>query len=182
VMLLPSGTLCRNGSRPTRGDGFGRRCLDLAGGGRAGACLLEGGRRYILDIDRFEAVLGDAKRHRSAFVIASPDRERATSADLLQQAGADEFVDDLSGGFAFKVRRQLNSTIIALRSRGQNDELRIGKFRHRDPPSRWCGIVCRHHHSPTLAMQPAGQDPETRPVPGRSHYRSVRVRMPVLSG
>ena len=61
------------------------------------------------------------------FVIASPDRERATGADLLQQAGADELIDDLSGGFAFKVRRQFNSAIIALRSRGQNDELRIGK-------------------------------------------------------
>jgi hypothetical protein len=25
---------------------------------------------------------------------------------------------------------------------------------------------CRHHHNPTLAMQPAGQDPEARLVPG----------------
>ncbi len=31
---------------------------------------------------------------------------------------------------------------------------------------RWCGVVCRHHHSPTLAMQPAGQDPEARLGPG----------------
>jgi hypothetical protein len=45
-------------------------------------------RCLILDIDRFEAGLGDAKGHRFA-VIASPDRERATGADLLQQAGAD---------------------------------------------------------------------------------------------
>jgi hypothetical protein len=74
--------------------------------------------------------------------------------------------DNLSGDFALDVRRQFNSTIIALRSRGQNDELRIGKFCHRDPPLRWCGVVCRHHHSPTVAMQPAGQDPEARVVPG----------------
>jgi len=47
----------------------------------------------------------------------------------------------------------------------------------------WCGVVRRHHHSPTLAMQPAGQDPEARPVLGtRSQYRSVQVRMPVFSG
>jgi hypothetical protein len=90
------------------------------------ACLLGSG-RLILDIDCFEAVLGDAKRHRSAFVVASPDRERATGADLLQQAGADELIDNLSSGLAFNVCRQFNSAIIALRSRGQNDELRIGK-------------------------------------------------------
>src|SRR5437660_364256 len=165
-MLLTSGPLCRNGSRRTRGDGFGRRCLDLAGGGRAGARLLESGRRLILDIYCYEAILGDAKRHRSAFVIASPDRERPTGADLLQQAGADELIDSLSGGFAFKVRRQFNSAIIALRSRGQNDELRIGESCHRDPPLGWCGVVCRHHRSPTSAMRPAGQDPEARLMPG----------------
>jgi hypothetical protein len=32
---------------------------------------------------------GDAKDHRSTFIIASPDRERATGADLLQQVGAE---------------------------------------------------------------------------------------------
>jgi hypothetical protein len=68
-----------------------------------------------------------AKRHRSTFVIASPDRERASGADLLQQAAADELIDNLAGGFAFDIRRQFDSTIVALRSRGQNDELRIGK-------------------------------------------------------
>ncbi len=94
----------------------------------ADAWLLGTGCRLILDINRFEAVLGDAKRHRSAAVIASPDRERATRSDLLQQVRADELVDDLSGGFAPDVSRQFNPAIIALRSRGQNDELRIGKF------------------------------------------------------
>ena len=84
-------------------------------------------RRLILDIDRFEAGLGDAERHRSAVVIASPDRERATGADLLQQASAHELIDDLACCSAFEVRREFNSAIIALRSRGQNDELRIGK-------------------------------------------------------
>jgi hypothetical protein len=49
------------------------------GGSRADACLLGSGRRLILDIDRLEAGLGDAKRHSSAVVIASPDRERATA-------------------------------------------------------------------------------------------------------
>jgi hypothetical protein len=43
-----------------------------------------------------------------------PDLERTTGADLLQQAGADELFDSLSGGFAFDVRRQFNSAIIAL--------------------------------------------------------------------
>ena len=127
-MLLPSGLLRRNGNLLAGGDGLGCRCFDFARDrSRADACLLGSGHRLILDIDRFEAVLGDAKRHRSTFVIASPDRERASGADLLQQAGADELIDSLSGGFALDVRRQFNSAIIALRSRGQNDELRIGK-------------------------------------------------------
>jgi hypothetical protein len=47
VMLLTSGTLCRNGSRPARGDGFGRRCFDLAGGSRADARFLGSGRQSM---------------------------------------------------------------------------------------------------------------------------------------
>src|SRR5207247_4333894 len=121
-MLFTSGLLCCNGTPLAGGDGVGRRCLDFAGVSRADARLLGSGRRLILDIDRFEAGLRDAKRHRSAFVIASPERERATRSDLLQQSGADQLVDNLSGGFTLKVR---DSAIIALRSRGQNDELRI---------------------------------------------------------
>jgi hypothetical protein len=77
-MLLPSGFLCRNGNPLAGGDDLG------CGWSGADACLLGSGRRHILDIDGFEAVLGDAKRHRSAVVIASPDRERASGADLLQ--------------------------------------------------------------------------------------------------
>jgi tRNA U54 and U55 pseudouridine synthase Pus10 len=59
-MLLVSGLLCCNGTPLAGGDGVGRRCLDFAGKGRADARLLGSGRRLILDIDRFEAVLGDA--------------------------------------------------------------------------------------------------------------------------
>ena len=69
--------------------------------------------RLIPGVDRFEPVLRDAKRHRAAFVVASPDRKRASGADLLQQAGADELINNLSGGFAFDVRRRFNSAIIA---------------------------------------------------------------------
>ena len=68
--------------------------------------------------NRFEAVLGDAERHRSTVVIAAPDRERTRGADLLQQVGADELIDSLSGGFARDIRRQFNSAIFAPRSRG----------------------------------------------------------------
>src|SRR6516165_7127019 len=70
-----------------------------------------------------------AEKSTQADVIwSSPDRERATGADLLQQAGADQLIDNLSGGFAFNVRRQFNSAIVALRSRGQNDELTYPRF------------------------------------------------------
>jgi hypothetical protein len=58
-----------NGNLLARGDGFGRRLFDFAGGSIAeDACLLGSGRRLILDVDRFEAILGDAKRHRSRVV------------------------------------------------------------------------------------------------------------------
>jgi hypothetical protein len=128
MMLLASGLLCCNGNLPAGGDAFGCRWFDFApGGSRADACLLGSGHRLTHGADRFEAGLGDPKRHRSAIVIAAPDRERASSAELLQQAGADELIENLSGGFAFDIRRQFNSAIIALRSRGQNDELRIGE-------------------------------------------------------
>jgi hypothetical protein len=41
------------------------------------ACLGGSGHRLVtLDVDRIEAVLGDAKRHRCTVVIAAPDRER----------------------------------------------------------------------------------------------------------
>jgi hypothetical protein len=87
------------------------------GGSRADACLLGGGLRLAVDVDRFEALLGEAKRHRPIAVIAAPDRERAGGADLLQQAGADELISSLAGRFAIDVRRQFNSAIIALRGR-----------------------------------------------------------------
>jgi hypothetical protein len=52
--------------------------------------------------------------------------EQSGSPNLFQQAGADELIDNLSGGFALNIRRQFKGAIIALRSRGQNDELRMG--------------------------------------------------------
>jgi hypothetical protein len=58
----------------------------------------------ILDIDRLEAFLVMQKRHRPAFVIAPADRERAIGTDLLQQARANQLVDDLSGSFPFEFR------------------------------------------------------------------------------
>src|SRR5260221_11377145 len=112
-MLFTSGLLCCNGTPLAGGDGVGRRCLDFAGGSRADVRLLGSGRRLILDVDRFEAGLGDAKRHGSSFVIATPDRAGATSADLLQPPGPDERSDALSGGFALKVCRQFNSAVLA---------------------------------------------------------------------
>src|SRR5260370_25080308 len=105
MMLFTSGRLGRNGNPLAGGESFGCRWFDFAGGGRADARLLASGRRRILDVDCFEAGLGDANRHRCALAIQSPYRERATGTYLLQQAGVDELVDNLSGGFAFDVRR-----------------------------------------------------------------------------
>src|SRR5262249_59013406 len=82
----------------------------------------------ILDPDRFEPLLGDAKRHGSSLSIASPAQERAIGADLFKQPSADELTHGLSNRFARNVCRHVNSAIIAPRSRGQNDELGIGEF------------------------------------------------------
>ena len=126
-MLLTSGLLRRSRNPLAGGDSFGCRGFDFAAESRAAAGLLGSGHRVALDVDRFEAVLGDAKRHRPTVVIAAPDRERTRGGNLLQQAGADELIDNLSGGFALDIRRRFNSAIIALRSRGQNNELPIGE-------------------------------------------------------
>ena len=73
----------------------------------------------LRDPDRFEALIGDAKRHGSSFSIASPAQERALGVDLFQQPSADELIDGLAKSFALNVCRQVNSAIIAPRSRGQ---------------------------------------------------------------
>ena len=96
-------------------------------GSRANACLRSSAHRNILDPDRFEAPLGNAKRHRSSFRIASPGQQRAIGADLFQQPSADELIHGLPNRFARNVCRQVKSAIIASRSRGQNDELGIGE-------------------------------------------------------
>src|SRR5438034_8548962 len=129
-----------NGSPLAGGDDFDCRCFDFGPvGSRAYAWLRT--QRNILYPNRFEALLGDAKRHGSSFSIASPGQERAIGADLFQQPSADELIHGLSNRFAGDVCRQVNSAIIAPRSRGQNDELGIGESCHRDPPLRWCGVV-----------------------------------------
>src|SRR3981189_38304 len=64
--FVTSGLLRRNGNLPAGRSGFGCGRFDLAGGGMSDACLLGSGHRLILDINRFEASLGDATRPRSA--------------------------------------------------------------------------------------------------------------------
>ena len=66
-------------------------------------------------------------------LTGSPDRSGATSREkgMARSGGADELIDDLSGGFTLEVRPQFNSVIIALRSRRQNDERCIRSFHSR---------------------------------------------------
>src|SRR5712671_577019 len=67
-----------------RADRLGGRGIEFVGG-RANACLHRSAHHLILDPDRFEALLGDAKRHGSGLSIASPGQQRAMGADLFQQ-------------------------------------------------------------------------------------------------
>src|SRR5262245_44984020 len=60
---------------------------------------------------------------------------------LFKQPRADEPIHCLSNRFGSNVCRQVNSAIIAPRSRGQNDELGIGESWHRDPPLLWYGVI-----------------------------------------
>src|SRR5215467_2797738 len=119
----------RIGAPLAGGDDFDCRCFDFGSfGSRPNACLHRSANRIVLDPDRFEALPGDAKRHGPSFSIASPRQERAIGADLFQQPSADELIHGLSNRFARNVCRQVNSAIIAPRSRGQNDALGIGEF------------------------------------------------------
>ena len=78
---------------------------DLVSGSKAALVLLRLSHRLVRSIDGCEASACDAKRNRSAFVIASPDRERATGPNLFQQAGTDQLSDDLSGCSALNSRQ-----------------------------------------------------------------------------
>jgi hypothetical protein len=82
----------------------GARARDSASRSKEAAIFLGRGHRLVRS-DGCEASACDAKRDRSAIVIASPDRERTTRPNLFQQAGADQLIDDLSGGFALNIRR-----------------------------------------------------------------------------
>src|SRR6266568_7440621 len=84
---------------------------------------------------RFEA-------HNVERVLAHIDADHGNRSVELLRHGV---LDSLSSGFTFAIRRQFNAAVIALRSRGQNDELRIGQSRHRDPP---LGLVRRRSPPP----------------------------------
>src|SRR5215813_1337349 len=80
-------------------------------------------------------------------------QERAIGGDLFQQPSADELIHGLAKRFACNVCRQVNSGVIAATTAA---------------PPRPCSR--------------RGRIPEGVARPERSHYRSVRGRMPVLSG
>jgi hypothetical protein len=80
-------------------------------------------------IDRFEALLGDAKRAIEPFSSSrrqngSEPPPRTSSSRPAQMSLSTTFW----GRFALDMPWQFDSTIITLRSRAQNDELRIAEF------------------------------------------------------
>jgi hypothetical protein len=121
-------------------------------------------------------------RYCSAFVIASPDRERATGADLLQQSGADQLIDNLSGGFPFKVRgssapRSSRCEAADRMMSCVSVSLGIGIL-HCVGAASFAATTT----APPWPFSRRGRIPRCYSRPERSHYRSVRMRMPVLSG
>jgi len=108
---------------------------------------------------------------RSAMGPASASRRQASSepgADLFQ---SDELIHGLLNRFARNVCRQVSSAIIAPRSRGQNDELGIGGFGHRDPPFALVRRHCRHPRSPPRPCSRRGR------IPKRLAFETVTVRL-----
>ena len=72
-----------------------------------------------------------------------------------------EFVRmSLSTALQTASRRQVDSVIIAPRSRGQNDELGIGESCHRDPPLRWCGFIAATAAAPPRPCSRRGRIPK----------------------
>jgi hypothetical protein len=105
---------------------FSYIALRREGGASSGmaACFRGRGHHLIREVDGFEADPGDAKR---LAAMDHPGREH-------RQIPAGERTPELigyrcldPGRFAFDIRRQFNSAIIAPRSRGPDDELRIGE-------------------------------------------------------
>src|SRR6266436_373792 len=119
-------------------------------------------RRFVLHPDRLKAPLRDAQGARTILVIATPNRQRGASANLFDHSRGQELGDDLLGGTAGQIRRRFKGAIVALRSRGQQQQLGLGQF-HGILHSVGDDDCRRHHRSPALAMKPAGQDPATRP-------------------
>jgi short subunit dehydrogenase len=91
----------------------------------------------------------------------SPDRQRATGGDLLDQAVVQEVRDHFLGNGSFPVSGEFNGAIRALRRGGQQHKLAIRKLLrcHAGISSVDDGVSRRHHRSPALAIKPAGQDP-----------------------
>src|SRR5215471_13172787 len=87
-------------------------------------------------------------------------------ADLFQQPGADELIDALRS--ASPVTFAGRSTPRSLRREAADRMARcvLVSLDIGISPLCWCGVIRRHHHSPASAIQPAGQDPEARLVPG----------------
>jgi hypothetical protein len=117
LMPRANGRLGCNGSPLAGGYNLDRGYFDFGPARRrASACLHRSAHCIILDPHRFEALLGDPKRHGASFNIASPGQERAIGADLFQQPSADDSIHGLSNRFARNGCREVNSAIIAQRS------------------------------------------------------------------
>jgi hypothetical protein len=124
------------------------------------ACLRGRGHRLIRNV---EADLGDAKRAAamgSALPsfnppVAHPGREcRQIPAVWTLAASPLIFVGSSTPRSSSREAADRMTSCVSV-------SLDIGI-----PPWGWRGVVCRHHHSPALAMQPAGQDPEVLHGPG----------------
>ena len=102
-MPLANGLLCRNGDLLTGGC-----CCSRSRGFASGeAAVVFLGRSYpfVRSIDGCEASACDAKGDGSAFVIASPDRQRATGPYLFQQAGADNLSTTFPAALSLNILR-----------------------------------------------------------------------------
>src|SRR5262245_15715248 len=181
-MPRANGRLRCNGSPLARGDDFDCRCFDFGPvGSRANACRCRSAHRNILDPDRFEALLGDAKRHGSSFSIASQARSeplaRTSSSSRVRMSLSTAFRTASPVTFVGRsTPRSLRREAVDRMTSWVSVRLAIG-FLHCVRAASYAATTA----APPRPCSRRGKIPRARRARKPSHYRSVPVRMPVLS-
>ena len=182
-MLLTSGLLGRNGNPLAGGDGFGCRCFDFPGSG-AGPTLVSVGAATASSLTPIAS--RPCLVMRSAMGPASSSRRQARSEPSARTSSSRPARMSLSTAFrtASPLTFAGRSTPRSLRRKAE-DRMTSCVSVSFDIGILHCvggGVVAATTTAPPRPCSRRGRIPRRAWRPERSHYRSVRGRMPVLSG